>query len=504
MALRSLRGVFGATPAGRLCRNIRVRCYSRVSAKNRLQLNRITKPPGTVHPLSPNDLVRWFEDACNAGPQLIGTEHEKFAVARDADGAIVPVNYEEHVRPMLRSLVEEHGWEVGDDRGIHGEVVALRRDNASVTLEPGGQLELSGAPLGTIAETCEEFRAHQFELDAVARTHGVTLLAAGFHPFARRDEIRWMPKGRYAVMRDYLPTRGARALDMMTRTATVQANFDYRSEVDCGRRLRVSAALTPALVSMFANSPYEEGKFQDTTSRRSSVWEDVDPDRCGLVDVLFDGDFSFDRYALWALEIPMFFVKRQGDYIPHHAPFSAYIEDGLRLPDGTTTHATEADWQLHLNTLFPEARLNPFIELRSPDSVPHELICALPAFAKGLLYDDDACAETWDLLGGPSLDQRREAWSRARTAGLRDDALHRECAALLDISARGLKRIAAAEGRAHDEGSFLDPLRRSVDARRSPAHDALEALGEQPGNSAAGRAALCQHYYYAGASIEDA
>ncbi len=471
-------------------------------------MNRVTKPPGGgPSPLKPNQLVEWFEDACNEGPQLIGTEHEKFGVAFDADrGAFTPIDYEHHVRPMLADLVARHGWAVGADRGTAGEIVALSRDNASVTLEPGGQLELSGAPFRTIHETCAEFSAHQGELDDVARRHGVTLIASGFHPFATREEIHWMPKGRYGVMREYLPTRGARALDMMTRTATVQANFDYKNELDCGRRLRLAASLTPALVAMFANSPYRDGLHHGVRSERSAVWEEVDPDRCGLLDILFDEDFSFGKYALWALEIPMFFVKRSGRYLPYHGTFSRFIEDGMILEDGSTTRPTEADWRLHLNTLFPEARLNPFIELRTPDSVDRDLICALPAFAKGLLYDDDALSEALELTRGRTLEQRREAWRTARTAGLGAPDLLAECLKLLEISERGLTRIAARDNLAEDETKFMAPLRARVDAGRSPADEALETLGTSPapGGRASGVAKLTRHYYYAGAYPNEA
>lgn len=465
-------------------------------------VNRITKAPGGgPSALKPIPLVEWFEDACNDGPQLIGTEHEKFGVVFDAArGTYVPIDFEHHVRPMFADLVTRHGWAVGKDRGTTGEIVALSRDNASVTLEPGGQLELSGAPFRTIHETCAEFSAHQVELDDVARRHGVTLLACGFHPFATRAEINWMPKGRYRVMREYLPTRGARALDMMTRTATVQANFDYKNEIDCGRRLRLAASLTPALVAMFANSPYRDGRHHGVRSERSAVWEEIDPDRCGLLEVLFDEDFSFEKYAHWALEIPMFFVKRSGRYLPYHGTFSQFIKDGMTLEDGSTTRHTEADWRLHLNTLFPEARLNPFIELRTPDSADEELICALPAFAKGLLYDDDALSEALELTAGRTLEQRREAWRVARNAGLGAPDLLSECRRLLEISQRGLARIAVRDCLAEDETRFMTSLVARVQAGRNPADEALDLLGVAPAPSREpeGVAALVRHYYFAG------
>lgn len=287
---------------------------------------------------------------------------------------------------------------------------------------------------------------------------------------------------------------------MMTRTATVQANFDYRDEEDCGRRLRLAASLTPALVAMFANSPYRDGRHHGVRSERSAVWEEVDPDRCGLLDILFAEDFSFDKYAVWALGIPMFFVKRDGRYVPYHGTFSDFIEHGVRLEDGATTRPTEADWRLHLNTLFPEARLNPFIELRSPDSVDAALICALPAFAKGLMYDDDALGEALELTGGRTLEQRRDDWQLARSAGLQLPAVKEQCARLLEISRRGLTRIASRDGLPEDETRFVEPLRVRVDAGRSLADEALETLGETPApdGDPEGTNELVRTYYYAG------
>ncbi|MCA9683727.1 MAG: glutamate--cysteine ligase, partial [Myxococcales bacterium] len=362
---------------------------------------------------SVDELVRWFEKARRPDSHLIGTEQEKFGVALDEHGVLAPVRYREHVLPTLEALRDRFGWKEGKDRGVHGELIALERDGASITLEPGGQLELSGAPLPTVHHTCGEFSQHYDELHAVAEPMGVAWLACGFHPFATRDEIDVMPKGRYEVMRAYLPTRGDMALDMMFRTCTVQANFDYKDEAQCGRRLRLMLGVSALITALFANSPYREGKYAGFRSLRSATWERVDPDRCGLLPFVFEGEFSWAHYVDWALDVPMFFVKRDGRYNPYHVPFRRFLAEGFRDGEGRLHRATQGDWELHLSTLFPEVRIKPFIEIRGADSVGSRTVCALPALCKGLMYDDDARDGAWELVRDLSFEQRMEQWSRA-------------------------------------------------------------------------------------------
>jgi glutamate--cysteine ligase len=455
---------------------------------------------GDERPLeSRAELVGWFEKSRRAGNHLIGTEQEKFGVYVDPDGMPSPVRYREHVLPTLEGLRDRFGWAEGHDRGIHGELIALERDRASITLEPGGQLELSGKPLPTVHDTCAEFTAHYRELDAIAKPMGVAWLACGFHPFATRSEIDWMPKGRYAVMREYLPTRGKLALDMMLRTCTVQANFDYRDEAQCGARLRLLLGVSALMTALFANSPYEEGKPAGVLSRRSATWEQVDPDRCGLLPFVFEpGDFSWERYIDFALDVPMFFVKRHHHYHPHHVPFRRFMAEGFTDEAGVHHRATQADWEVHLSTLFPEVRLKPFLEVRGADCVGSSTVCALPALCKGLIYDEDARQAAWEIVADLEFGQRMDLWRRARTHGLADPEILDKCQRLLASARAGLERIDVRDSKGRTEARFLESLERQVERRATPANDAIARLGEAPGRSAQARRAMVEHFTFAG------
>ncbi len=443
-----------------------------------------------------------FERAQRPDPSqhLIGTELEKFGVVIDPDPAIAPttVDYENHIRPVLQGLVDQFGWELGPDRGTDGQIVELRRDGASITLEPGGQLELSGAPLTNVHHTCAEFTQHYRELHAVSVPLNLSWMTAGHHPWATREQIHWMPKGRYAVMGQYLPTRGYRALDMMLRTCTVQANFDYTSEAQCRRRLRLAALASPVIVSLFANSPYLEGKAVGQASVRGGVWLNVDPDRCGIPDFMVDGTFSYERYVDWLLDVPMFFVKRGGKYLPHHVPFRQYMEEGFTGPDGTHHTATADDFEVHMSTVFPEVRLKPHLEVRSADAITSKFVCALPAFLKGLLYDDDTTGEALDRLGSPDpaalMGRRREAFER----GLASTRCRELAAALLDLSQKSLERMDVRDEKGRTEARFLEPLFPLVESGTSPGDVAIAEIGDNPGTDAQGRRAFARVFNFAG------
>jgi glutamate--cysteine ligase len=452
---------------------------------------------GTAPIESKDQLILWFERARRADGHLIGTEQEKFGLY-SLDGVATPVRYREHVLPTLEGLRDRFGWAEAKDRGIHGELIALERDGASITLEPGGQLELSGKPLPTVHHTCAEFTQHYNELHAVAEPMGVAWIACGFHPFAKREEIDWMPKGRYAVMRAYLPTRGDGALDMMLRTCTVQANFDYRDEAQCGRRLRLMLGVSALITALFANSPLEEGKATRLASRRSANWERVDPARCGLLPFAFEGEFSWQRYTEWALDVPMFFVKRGHTYNPHHATFRQYMRDGFVDPAGVEHRATQSDWEMHSSTLFPEVRLKPYIEIRGADSVGSKTVCALPALCKGLMYDDDATAAAWELVAGLSFEQRMDLWQRARTHALADPEVLDKCTRLLGFARMGLERLNVRDSKGRTEARFLDALDEQVARKTTPAADALAKLGADANRSPAWRRAVVEQFLFAG------
>ena len=429
--------------------------------------------------LTLEDLLRPFVEAETPrhGWQ-IGTEAEKFGVF--PDGSPLPYEGPRSVQTVLDALVHRHGWsEVREVEG--GEVVALRRGRASITLEPGAQLELSGSPLDTIHQTCAEFRGHMAELRAVSEEMEVTWLGLGFHPFARQEDLPWVPKLRYGVMREYLPTKGRYAHDMMRRTATVQANFDFESEADAMTKLRVGVRLGPIVTAMFANSPWVEGAATGERTRRSRVWTSVDPDRTGLLPFLWRDDAGYRAYVEWALDAPMFMVKRGGKVVANTGQtFRAFLGEGFA---GTT--ARYEDWESHLNTLFPETRLKRTLEVRQADGQGTALLCALPALWKGLLYDAKALAAADAMstgFGHDALEGLREA---VAAHGLRAELAGRPLLEwardLLELSEAGLARLGHLNGRGDDERIHLRPVRALLERGQSPA-DALLAQvpGERP------------------------
>ncbi len=420
-----------------------------------------------------DDLLAPFHDAEKPRARWrVGTEAEKFGVRRE-DGSPLPFEGEAGVQRILLELAERHGWfPEGETEG--GPIIALRRGDASITLEPGGQLELSGAPLSSIHQTCAEFRGHMAELREISDELGVAWLGLGFHPLARQDELPWVPKLRYGVMKHYLPTRGKRALDMMRRTATVQANLDFESEADAVRKLRVGLALSPVITAMFANSPFLEGKATGERSHRAAVWLDVDPDRSGLLPFVWEEGFGYRRYVEWALDAPMFMLKRDGRVVKNTGQtFRAFLRDGF-----SGARATRSDWTTHLNTLFPEVRLKNILEVRGADSQPTSMVCALPALLKGLYYDERSLADAERLIAG--LDHasvaavRPEVARRALSAELAGRPLAEWAREVIAIAEAGLIRLSHLDRQGRDETIHLSGLKALVAEGRCPA-DALLA-----------------------------
>jgi glutamate--cysteine ligase len=399
----------------------------------------------------------------------VGTEHEKIGV-RQADLRPVPYAGENGIADVLAAVAAENGWsEVREGEAL----IALEGDGASITLEPGGQLELSGAPLRTIFETCEEFHRHLDVIHRVSEPRGIVWLALGANPFHDVDEMPRVPKARYAVMRSYLPTKGELAMHMMHLSATVQANYDYASEADMAAKLRTAMGVSPIVSALFANSPFHLGKPSGYVTRRVHVWRYVDPDRCGLLPFVFEPGLDYEKYVQWALDVPMFFVLHDGEYrTASGLTFRRYLAEGH---DGK--RATLQDWNLHLTTLFPEVRLKQFLEVRGADAVPPELTCALPALWKGILYDDGARDAAWRLVAGWSFAEREaalEAVARrglaARVAGRPVLPLARE---LVEIARAGLARIGDGQGGETDERGFLDPLSAVAERGHSPGEEVL-------------------------------
>ncbi len=413
---------------------------------------------------------------------LIGTEHEKFGFDVKT---LKPLAYDgvPGIRAMLEGL-RRFGWEPV----YEGEnVIALTQDGASISLEPGGQLELSGAPLKNVHQTCDEVNAHLEQVRTVAEEIGAAFLGLGFQPKWRLEETPVMPKGRYRIMRAYMPTRGGKGLDMMFRSCTVQVNLDFADEADMVRKFRTSLALQPVATALFANSPFVDGRPAGALSYRSLVWEDTDPDRCGMLPFVFEDGFGFERYVDYALDVPMYFVYRDGRYIDASGQsFRDFLAGELPALPGEKP--TLKDWDDHLTTLFPEVRMKQFLEMRGADSGPWRRLCALPAFWVGLLYDDQALDEAWDLVRHWSLEDRlrlrREVPLQALNTPAPDGGSLRDLARrVLEISLGGLRRRRQVGGCGNDEGLFLEALRTIVDTGKTPAEHLLELYHGRWGGS---------------------
>jgi glutamate--cysteine ligase len=421
------------------------------------------------------DLVAWFEAGSKpADGWRIGTEHEKFAFTTE-DLRPLPYDGPRGVRAMLEGLLQ-FGWKPV----YEGEnIIALVADSGcSISLEPGGQIELSGAPLRNIQDTCAEVHTHLDQVRHVGEKLGIAMIGTGFHPTLRRDEVPWMPKGRYGIMRAYMPKKGNLGLDMMLRTCTVQVNLDYGSEADMVRKFRVALALQPVATALFANSPFTEGKPNGFLSYRSHIWTDTDPDRTGMLPFAFEDGFGFERYTEYALDVPMYFVYRDGRYVDVAGQsFRDFLEG--RLPGLPGERPTLGDWSNHLTTLFPEVRLKRFIEMRGADGGPWRLLCALPALWVGLLYDATALDAAWELVKDWTAEERQALRDAVPREGLH--ARHRNRTVrdiahdVLTISTAGLQARARKDGFGRDERAFLEPLLDIVETGLSPAERKLEA-----------------------------
>jgi glutamate--cysteine ligase len=400
----------------------------------------------------------------------IGTEYEKLAVDATT-GLAAPFAGPRGIERILVTLAERFGWEPREEEGT---VIALARAGVSITLEPGGQIELAGKPVTTVHEAREEVETHVRELVPVARELGLAILGLGCHPFSRLDDITWVPKQRYRIMRDYMPRVGTLGHRMMKQTATVQANLDFADERDAMQKLRIGMAMSPIVNALFANSPLVDGDASGHLSFRGHVWTDVDRARCGLLPFAFRDDAQFADYVAWALDVPMYFILRDGRYVTDvtGVPFRRYLADGWRGEP-----ATMDDWNLHLTTLFPEVRLKSFIELRSADGQPPERVLALPALAKGLFYTADCQEAAFDLVKRWTVDQCRELYAdvtrgglAARVRGIRVAELARE---LLAIASEGLRRQAALDADGRDERLYLEPLVEQAEGGRTLAEELL-------------------------------
>jgi glutamate--cysteine ligase len=413
-------------------------------------------------PLTFDDLVADFDRGFKPKSEFrVGSEHEKF-VFRIPGHTTVPYAGEAGIHALLVGI-KRFGWsEMLEPRPDGGEtLIGLSRGGASVSLEPGGQFELSGAPLESVHDICVEIGAHLTEARQVAEELGLGFLGLGFTPEWTRADIPVMPKGRYKIMSSYMPKVGKLGLDMMFRTCTVQANLDFASEADAVAKMRLSLALQPLATALFANSPFVESKPTGYLSSRAHVWTDTDPARTGMLNFVFEPGFCFADYARWALEAPMYFVKRGGLYLDASGMSFRDFMDG-RLPLLPGERPTIKDWRDHLNTLFPEVRLQNYLEMRGADTGPPERLCALAAFWMGLLYDDAGTAAAWDLVKHWQIEDHERLRADAARVGLKAVVDGRSLQALaldvLAISRRGLKNRARIGPSMTDEAGFLASL----------------------------------------------
>jgi len=432
-----------------------------------------------------DELVAWLENGVKPKSKFhIGTEHEKFPFRVDGHHP-VPYDSQRSIRALLEGMRLLLGWEpIMEGEDIIG--LTSVTGAAAITLEPGGQFELSGAPVETVHETSSEVHAHLAQLAEVARPLGLGFLGLGMSPKWSRTETPMMPKGRYRIMRGYMPKVGTLGLDMMYRTCTVQTNLDFSSETDMVKKLRVGLALQPIATALFANSPFTEGRLNGYLSFRSEIWRHTDPDRTGMLPWAFEPGMGFERWVDYALDVPMYFVKRGDRYIDVAGQsFRALMAGKLALMPGE--RATISDWANHLTTIFPEVRLKRYLEMRGADAGPRRRIASLPAFWVGLVYDDVSLDAAWDLVKEWTAEERQKLRDdvprlalRAQIRGRSARDLARDC---LDLAHQGLARRARLDIGGRDEQRHLETLDEIVARGITPAEDLIEKFNGPWGGS---------------------
>ncbi len=431
---------------------------------------------------SRDELVAWFEAGSKPPERFaIGTEHEKIPFYRAGHSAVAysgePGEGRCGIRALLDGMRADLGWAaICDGPNIIG--LYQEKGGGAISLEPGGQFELSGAPLATIHETEAELDAHLEGIKSVAAGCGIGFLTLGMNPKHRLAEIPIMPKQRYAIMANYMPKVGGHGLDMMFRTATVQANLDFSSEADMVKKLRVSLALQPVATALFANSPFTDGKLNGFLSARSEVWRDTDPARTGMLPFAFEPGMGFERYVDYALDVPMYFLKRGATYIDVAGASFRDLLDG-RLKAAPGERATLSDWANHLSTIFPEVRLKRYLEMRGADAGPRPMLTALPALFAGLLYDPAALDSALELIKPWSAEDRErlraDAPRFALKAQIAGRPLREVAKDVVALARAGLARRRRLDSRGRDETHFLDPLD-AIAAGRTEAERLIEAF----------------------------
>jgi glutamate--cysteine ligase len=423
-----------------------------------------------------DELVAWLAEGCKPRSEFrIGTEHEKFAFTSGRHNPI-PYEGERGIKALLEGMQRLLGWEPIIERD---NIIGLYdvTGGGAISLEPGGQFELSGAPVETVHQMCRELRAHLAQVHQVAEPLRIGFLGIGMTPNWSRADMPMMPKGRYRIMTNYMPKVGTLGLDMMYRTCTVQTNLDFASEADMVKKLRVSLALQPVGTALFANSPFTEGKPNGFLSFRSEIWRHTDPDRSGMLPWAFEPGMGFDRWVDYALDVPMYFVKRGDRYIDVAGKSFRALMAG-KLAELPGEHATISDWANHLSTIFPEVRLKRYLEMRGSDSVPVRRLAALPAYWAGILYDENSLDAAWDLVKDWTAEERQKLRDDVPKLGfkaeIRGISMLNLARQTLALAQSGLKRRGHKDWQGVDETQYLAPLLESVERSVTPAEELLE------------------------------
>jgi glutamate--cysteine ligase len=423
-----------------------------------------------------DELVAWLEAGCKPKTQFrVGTEHEKFAFTVD-DHRPVPYQGKRSIRALLEGMHGLLGWEpIMEGDNIIGMFDVT--GGGAISLEPGGQFELSGAPLDNVHQTAAELMAHLAQVREVAKPLGIGFLGLGMTPNWTRADMPKMPKGRYKIMTAYMPKVGSLGLDMMYRTCTVQANLDFSSEADMVKKLRVSLALQPVATALFANSPFTEGKPNGFLSFRSEIWRDTDNQRSGMLPWAFEDGMGFERYVDYAVGVPMYFIKRGDKYIDVAGKSFRDFFAG-KLAELPGERPTISDWANHLSTIFPEVRLKRYLEMRGADGGPWRRLPSLTAYWTGLLYDDDALDACWNMVKGWSAEERQKLRDDVPKLGFKAEIRKSNIFTLaqetLRLCSRGLARRKRLDRNGRDETRYLRTLEESIARGITPAEELLE------------------------------
>ena len=419
-----------------------------------------------------NSLIEYMESGCKPREKWrIGTEHEKFTYHL-SDLSQLEYEGERGIRALLEGLIK-FGWEPIIENGK--PIGLVKPDSSSITLEPAGQVELSGAPLKNIHQTCSEISEHLKQVKDVAKELGIGFIGLGYQPKWKREQAPWMPKSRYKIMREYMPKVGTKGLDMMQSTCTVQVNLDFDSEATMVKMFRISLALQPIATALWANSPFKNGKLSGFLSYRSHIWTDTDPDRCGILPFVFEPDFGFERYVEYMLDVPMYFVYRNKYIDASGQSFRDFMAGTLSALPGEKP--TIKDWEDHLSVAFPEVRLKKFLEMRGADGGPWNRLCALPAFWVGLLYDDQSREEAWNLVKDWTAEEhlklRSEVPRQALKTPFRNVSIGDIALDALEIAHKGLSRRGVMDSVGLDETHFLNPLFQIAESKLTPAEELI-------------------------------